>query len=352
MVTEDESGGDGKCAVQQFALRVHIAKDVEHCNVVCKVRDHTGSTSSVHAKSGTNFCEAFAKRVRDKFDHRISTGQGDGDLSADEKTTFQWRTTVIIDHGIKEREADAGVVLEDSDSGDGGDEDRDAVTKSIESRDHLCRSKPKTNRDQAGDDDNRDYVDKDRADADLVRGGVHDETTNNAADRDGDHTNKGTGAKERSVKRVDDAKSDRDCEDDGRAHHASEDDTGILTNLSGLSKLEGERVAAHIAGKQGGGEHGRVSADKAIDRSNDRFQNHGEQRSNGDDAGHSHGQTAHCVNSVFPFSAVTVFVSTNSVDGAHDHEDSHDHDDDRIDGEVVYPTAKRLGKDLRIPGSN
>ena len=274
--------------------------------------------------------------VSNELNHRISTGKGDSDDTASKKTACK---TILIfsNHELEYREYDTGIELKDSNSSNSGDEDGNAVTKFIKALHHAGRSEPKTNSDETSNDNNGDHVEENISNAKFVLSGVHNETAGDASERDGYHTNKSTCTKVRTIFRIDDTKSYRNGENDGRSHHGAENKTSVVTNGLVSSHLHSKRITAHVASKKGGCKHGSISAYKFVNRSDNGVKNKCKDRSNSNNACHGHSKRAHCVDTFFKLLAIAVLIAADTVDSTDDHEDGHNHNNDSA---YCSPTAK------------
>ena len=260
MIAEYEGCGYGEGDVQQFSLRIHAAKDVEHCDVVRKVRNHSGGGCLVDTKQMTEFLQSASERAGDPLNHRERSDQYDTDLTAGQKAGIQRRQSgrrVLRSHLVEQREHDTGDLLKYSDRRQSGDHDGHADSEAVESADHAAGMEPQADDDQGSDDDNRDQVLNDPSDAQLVaRHSRHAQTAHDAADRNGDHSGQHAGAEVTSVLLIDDAEGNRDGKYDRRSHHGTENQSCEFSDRLVSRQLHRQRIAAHVAGKKCGGEHG------------------------------------------------------------------------------------------------
>ena len=358
MVAEYECCGYCECAVEEFCFRVHVFEDVEHCDVVSKGCNKTCRTCSVHAEHCAEFFESFTEFVGDEFYHGVCASENDSDVTAGKKTRCKAGSTSVVsvnstgsgyvNHVAEEREEDTSVGFEDCDSGHSSDEDGDAGTEFVEAFHHCRRCEPKASSDSSSDDNNGDHVDEDFTNGEFVRGHcVHAETTSNAAYGDGYNTNESTCTEVRTIFRIDDTKSYRNGEYDGRAHHGAEDKTSVVTDCFVSSHSHSKRITAHVASEKGGSKHGSICANKAVDRSNDGVEYESKDRSNCYYTSHGYCERAHAVKAFFPLFAITKFVTHNFVNCAPEHEEHHDHNNNRVDCKAINPSRNGLSKERK-----
>ena len=351
MVAEHKGGGHGEGHVQDLALGVHLAHDVEHGDVVGQGSHQTGGALVIHAQGAAQLGQGAAEGTGDPLHHGEGADQNNADLAADQQAVVQRshaQVGIHRGHHIEHGEHDAGDLLEHGDGSQDGDDHGDAGAELVEAVDHGTGGEPQADDDQGGDDDDGHQINQDAADVHLIGGHVHDQAAHDAADGDGDHTGQDAGAQVGAVFLLDDAQGHRDGKHDGGAHHGAQDQAGEVTDGGVAGQLHSQRVAAHVAGQNGGGEHRGIGADGGVDGGDDGAQHHGQHGGRRIHAGHGDGQAADGVEAVLKLLAVAQLIAADTVNGAHNHEDHHDQHDDGVDVQSGNPGFDTLSKNTGV----